>query len=397
MKAKLPMALVLIGLAPAAFGNGSRLPSQDALAVARGDAFTATADDPSAVYYNPAGLAQLGSGEVEAGASIISPSSSYAGANGTASVKSQTFTLPYLYASEPINAVNGLVLGVGVYYPFGLSTEWPANGPFRTIATSNAITLTRTAFSAGYDFHNGILIGFSIQDNSLKADLNRGLGYIPGDNFNYTGRDDNAWSYNAGILWRPSPQHSFGFTYQGRTNFDLSGETTLSPPVNVSGPGSLSWVFPENFALGYSFRPTPEWNFEVDYDKTDWSVLKTLTLQSPATGPVPIAFDWKDSAYYELGATRYLGPWLLSAGITYSGNSVDSSTWSPSTDDYAKWLFNLGVGYKIAGWDIETAVQWSPTVSRTITGSPLSAAGQTADGTYRNSVAGFMLQVGYHW
>jgi long-chain fatty acid transport protein len=398
MTARILTALLLLGIAPiSAFADGSRLPNQDALAVARGDAFAATADDPAAIYYNPAGLGQLAYGEVEAGASIISPSSSYSGQAGSASTKSKTFTLPYLYVVEPVSALKGLVVGLGYYYPFGLSTEWPANGPFRTVATSNAITLTRTAFSIGYDFGNGILLGASIQDNSFKADLNRGLGYYPGDYFNYTGRADNAWSYNVGILWKPSPENSFAITYQSRTNFNLSGEATLSPPVNVSGPGTLSWVFPESFTLAYSYRPTREWNFEIDYDQTDWSVLKTITLESQATGPVPIAFDWKDSAYYEVGATRYLGNWLLSAGVTYSANSVNDNTWSPSTDDYSKWLFNVGVGYKTGPWDIETAFQWSPTVSRTINGSPPSAAGQTADGTYRNRVAGLMLQVGYHW
>ena len=308
MKTNIPAALLLLTTPSLALANGSRLPSQDAEAVARGYAFTATADDPSAIYYNPAGLGQEQTGAIEAGASIVTPSSSYSGPGGTASAKTQTFTLPYLYATEPVPGASGLVLGVGLYSPFGLSTEWPADGPFRTIATSNTITpSSRSAFSVGYDFHNGVMIGASIQDNSLKADLNRGLGYIPGDNFNYTGRDDNAWSYNFGIMWRPSEQHSFGFTYQSRTTFNLGGTVSLSPPVGISGPASLQWVFPDNFALGYSYRPTPDWNFEIGYDRTDWSVLKTLTLMSATTGPVPLVFNWKDSGYYGAGLTRYLG------------------------------------------------------------------------------------------
>ena len=41
------------------FSLGTRIPDQDAEATARGDAFTATADDPAAIFYNPAGLMQL--------------------------------------------------------------------------------------------------------------------------------------------------------------------------------------------------------------------------------------------------------------------------------------------------------------------------------------------------
>ena len=47
--------------------NGYLLPDQDAFATARGEAFVATADNASAIYYNPAGLTQLDGNNVRAG------------------------------------------------------------------------------------------------------------------------------------------------------------------------------------------------------------------------------------------------------------------------------------------------------------------------------------------
>ena len=47
---------------PAAHALGIRILHQDPDATARGEAFTATADKPSAIYYNPAGLTQLEGG-----------------------------------------------------------------------------------------------------------------------------------------------------------------------------------------------------------------------------------------------------------------------------------------------------------------------------------------------
>src|ERR1041384_3936651 len=41
------------------FAFGIRVFDHDAFATARGDAFVATADNPSAIYYNPAGITQL--------------------------------------------------------------------------------------------------------------------------------------------------------------------------------------------------------------------------------------------------------------------------------------------------------------------------------------------------
>src|SRR5207302_10244043 len=51
---------LLLSLAPATgWALGIRIPDQNPEATARGDAFAATADNPSAIYYNPAGITQL--------------------------------------------------------------------------------------------------------------------------------------------------------------------------------------------------------------------------------------------------------------------------------------------------------------------------------------------------
>src|ERR1700678_825569 len=51
------------------FGNGFGILNQDAFATARGQAFVATADNPSAIYYNPAGIAQLDGDNLRGGIS----------------------------------------------------------------------------------------------------------------------------------------------------------------------------------------------------------------------------------------------------------------------------------------------------------------------------------------
>jgi len=45
--------------ASTSFAAGFRLPEAGAKAMGMGFAFTAQADDPSAIYFNPAGLTQL--------------------------------------------------------------------------------------------------------------------------------------------------------------------------------------------------------------------------------------------------------------------------------------------------------------------------------------------------
>src|SRR5690349_6525965 len=58
---------VLITSSATVFATGFRLPDQDAFATGRGEAFVATADNPSAIYYNPAGISQLEGQNVRGG------------------------------------------------------------------------------------------------------------------------------------------------------------------------------------------------------------------------------------------------------------------------------------------------------------------------------------------
>jgi len=247
-------AAIVAAAAAQAFANGSRLPNQDADAVARGYAFTATADDPSAVYYNPSGLALQPAGEV-AGVYVISPSDSFQGTGGKVDEKGGTFALPHVFADLP---VGGFTLGVGVFEPFGLQTDWPDDSGFRNLATSNKISFTTGALSVAKALTPQLSIGASIEVDHLKADLAQGIGFTPGDLLSYDGEDTRE-SWNAGLMWTPAPEHQFGIMYESRVNFHLSG-TLTEYPYGVNETGTGSWMFPDHLAFGYSFRPTKDWN-----------------------------------------------------------------------------------------------------------------------------------------
>jgi len=57
----------------AARGGGIEVPMQGARASGQADAFTAQADDPSAIFYNPAGLTQLRGTQISAGLYFLQP------------------------------------------------------------------------------------------------------------------------------------------------------------------------------------------------------------------------------------------------------------------------------------------------------------------------------------
>lgn len=128
-------AVTFAATSTAAFADGSRLPNQDALAVARGYAFVATAPDPSAVYYNPSGLALQPESEI-GGTYVISPSNSYQGTGERVDEKGRTFVLPHFFADLP---VEGCALGVGFFAPCDLQTDWTHWGLLKSVAV-DAVT-----------------------------------------------------------------------------------------------------------------------------------------------------------------------------------------------------------------------------------------------------------------
>jgi len=388
--------LALLHLLPAARANGVRLPSQDALAVARGYAWTATADNPSAIYYNPSGIAQLTAGEAQLSVHFLHTEASYSGAAGNTQMEGKTFPLPSFFAVQPLSiAGKAVVVGIGAYAPFGTETNWPASSPLATIATRNKVEFIRYAFTAATNLSDNVSVGASLQFNDIDVDLHRAIGLTPGDDFGFKG-SAKAWSYNLGFMYRPTSEHSFGFQYQSRVSFGIDGTNSLTP-YNVAEPGAVEWPFPQHFALGYSYRPSAAWNFEVGYDLTYWSTLKTLTLRRPVSGPLAIPFNWQNSAYYGVGATYYSGPFHYSAGVNYSENSVPSEWFSPTVPDATRVLFNAGVGYSSKAWRFESVLQVAPNTVRHISGSRQSAPFQTADGTYRAKLHGYTVQASYRW
>src|SRR6266516_2556694 len=106
------------------FGVGSRIPNQDPEAIARGNAFVATADNPSAIYYNPAGITQLEGQNIHAGAYFLSTGVEYESPTGQKTeTKSDFNTVPQLYYVFSPKEIP-FSFGLGVYVPYGLALEW---------------------------------------------------------------------------------------------------------------------------------------------------------------------------------------------------------------------------------------------------------------------------------
>ncbi|MEO7297399.1 MAG: outer membrane protein transport protein [Verrucomicrobiota bacterium] len=409
------VAILTLAGVGSAFAAGFDLPSQDAFAIARGQAFIATADNPSAIYYNPAGIAQLKGNNLRGGIYAIYLDPNYE----SPSQEGKTFhnqdklngvpELFYTYSSEncPVH------FGLGIYSPFGLSVRWPDTTGFRTVGTRGSLKYLTFNPVVAMEVLPNFMLGGGVTVNYANVDLRQGLFSPNTDSDEFRFRGDG-WDvgYNLGALWKVCEQISLGTAFHSSTRVGLNGHTAVRNDVLLPGPippfsqrraAEADFSFPLKASAGISYRPTPKWNLEFNAEYVDWDELGQVTIRQSAANAVlpkdiPLTLNWQSSWYYEFGATRYLdNGWHISAGYILNENSVPDANYTPVVADLDRHFFSIGTGFVGKRFDFDIAYQFGYGPGRNVKGSAPSAIGQTADGKYGFLSHAIAASVGLHF
>jgi long-chain fatty acid transport protein len=409
------LTLMISGvLAVKVSANGFLLPDQDAFATARGEAFVATADNPSAIYYNPAGITQLEGNEIRGGFYGIYLDPSYTPTNhhrtfhssdNYAAVPQGFYT--YTPANQPVS------FGLGVYAPFGGKMSWPQNTGFRSVAIDGSLTYLTINPVVAVKALPTLSLGGGVMVNYANMNMDQGLEKYQFPSTNYFRFSGDGWSvgYNLGLLWQPQEQISFGASFRSSATVTLDGRTEYERQPNIRATNQSAradFKFPITAMVGLSYRPTPKWNIEIDADYTDWSSFQKTTIYQSSTSPgvekdVPVILDWQASCMYELGATRYFGNgWQASAGFVYNENSVPNARYTPLAADMDRYFFSAGTGYKGKHFSCDLAYQFGYGPTHTVTDSkpsstPAVSTGQTANGDYNFISHAVLVSVGWRF
>ncbi len=384
------LAFVLIVTPAALFGSATRIGFQDADATMRGNAFTATADSPAAIYYNPAGLTQLQGQSFSATAYVVQLDTSFSGPAGAAKMKRENNLIPHFYYAYAPEGKN-YAFGLGGYSPFGLSTNWGSASVLSPLTTKAEQKTYSLAAVGALQITPTLSIGagpvFQRADTKLSRQTILGEYTFDGSG--------NALGFNAGIRWQPAKEHSFGLSYQHHYTIKLDGTAAIAGAVPAQS-ANTDFVFPEVIIAGYSYRPAPGWNLEFNLDWTNWDRVNSLTIISGSPAPLGVAqaFNWKSGFFYDFGVTRtFNNGFAVSAGYTYAENSIPDSTFTPAIPDSNRNLFALGGSYHTGGLKLSLTYQFGYSPSRTVSGSPLGLA----DGTYHNSTQAIAASVDYRF
>lgn len=348
----LGLLIVLAWARAAHAGGGFELDEQSAAGVGMAGAHAAVADDPSAIYYNPAGLGfQPGFGALIGGNLIIARTE----------VTPDKLTLwhpavaPTLYVSQRFGRF--IALGVGAFTNFGEHFSYPEGwrgrfqGYFIDITTA---TIQPTLAIRPFSWLS-VGVGFDIMLGSF--DLYRVVQLGPAEGNLHAGATATGLGGNVGVLVKLIPRYlNLGFSYRSRIDMDFDGRAAITTPPELQAlsPGlqhaKVELPLPHNFQIGAAtFVGHLVLSAQVNVSLWhDLSAL-TLTLTDPASGmststaqPLDYHTTWavRGGAQYGFAHDRL----RLRIGAGYDTTPAPASTLGPLAPDANRVLVSAGVG-----------------------------------------------------
>jgi len=357
------------------FGAGFALYEHSAEATGMAGAFTATASDPAALFYNPAGIGFQKRG-LYLESTAIAPRSSFEGSgvypgDGTNERMTRQYFLPSNVSFvQPLT--DRWTFGIGIFNPFGLGTQWDHPSTF------SGRFLSTQADIRGYNLTSAIAwrpvdnLSLSVGAHYLEAnmDLEQYMGEINPytqsvANIGHVRMDadrNGGYGYDAGMLYKFAPSWSTGLTYHSavKINFDGTAKITQIPTgyadfdaevaalLPVGGhPVQLSIKFPAMAFWGLAKTFGERFRLEFNVGWTGWSVYRHLDIIAqdiPALSSYRET-GWKDSWTFRLGGEYKLaGGSALRAGLVYDRTPQPSWEMSPILADADREGVTLGYG-----------------------------------------------------
>ena len=380
-------SLVFFGLSSLSHGAGFLIYEHGAAAMAMGGAFVALANNPSAVFHNPAGIAFLEGTQISLGTTLITSNSSLELTNLATTVEtvSQWFYPSSFYISHKIN--DRIAAGFGFFNPYGLGTKWPEEYALRFISTEDdmktfffnpviAVKLDENfSVSVGVTYVYGTL-GF---DRVNLIDLTAYGGSVYEAPIEVKGTGD-AFGLNAGALYR-GENFSLGFNWRGGFDLKFDGDLAVdnsnipgvfqaAVPTEADVTTTLS--IPHILGFGVAFNLTESLIFTADLHYILWSSFEEFVLEVDYADPVPddaetFEENWKDS-YVIRGGFQYMvnENFALRAGFLYDKTPQPVETVDPILPDANRWAVTGGFGYKSGNFVIDVAYQYEPFKDRTV-------------------------------
>ena len=356
-------------------------------------AFTAVADDPSALFWNPAGIAfQIDKGtQVMGGATFIIPTQTfegedpYPGAGYRVSQEDQVFFPVHAYVVYPLG--ESTAFGLSVFNPVGLGTCWPADYAGRFISKRVDIKTydvsPQLAYKLGDSFAVAVGADYMIGKISLTRDLQSGVNPFTqevadvGQVHLYTsGMGNDGWGWHAGILGKLGYGFSVGVLYRSKVKIDFEGDASFtqyltgypdydtlvaaSIPFDTKPKVATSIDFPDCWSVGLAWA-CYKLTLSGQWARMGWSSFKTLPLVFPDYPQFSetLEEDYHDSDQYRLGLEYRASPmWAFQLGAARDDTPQPKKSMSPLLGDSNRKTYSAGVSWRPSRLYVDLAYEY---------------------------------------
>jgi len=406
---------------------GFSIYEQGARSMGMAGAFTAQADDPSAMFHNIGGLAFLDGHQVAVGTTLIAQTEKdFTGAapfpgRGADGERTDTIFYPsHVYTTHELSP--RWRVGFSLNNPFGLATEWknPSSWPGRAISYNAEMRTYDLTGGVGWQpdptfgIGLGVIVRWSdltLQRRLLLPDPIFGMPVDVAD-AKLDSDFDNGVGYTAGLLHKPNDRFHWGLSYRSKITIDYGGNlrlrqiaTGIGPfdqfvatalPFGTDIPITTSIEFPDLASLGLGFALSGDTWLEVDLDWTGWSSFDRLVVDVPSDPRFNLdrKESWEDVWSVRVGYRWRTSPsseWRV--GYLYDESPQPTSSVSPLLPDADRNALTGGYGWSGTSFQADVALMYLAFDSVDV--SPADGQIDGFYGTYETT--GWLLGVTLTW
>jgi long-chain fatty acid transport protein len=389
------VATLLLAAGSPASGAGFSIFEQGTKAMGMAGAFTAQADDPSALFHNAGGLAFVDERDFAVGVTWIKGTNAdfeganpYPGNGYTAEQELLSALPPHVYYVQPIN--DTWKFGLGLETPFGLVTEWENPDQFagRFISTKAELQVIDVNPTIGWQINPNFGLGFGVVGRFSKVELNRNVPFnnpftqsiIDIGRLKLESDMDNGIGWNVGVLHKWNESFSWGLSYRSKVKVEYGGDARIgriptgNPQLDAllgsrvafdtDLPVETEIEFPDQASLGLAFAITANLLLETDFNWTGWSSFDQVPITFTGTAPntpadAVIPEHWDDANNYRAGLRWTTSPttqWRF--GYVFDETPQPEEAVSPLLPDADRSGFTVGYGHTGGLVDFDLAVMY---------------------------------------
>lgn len=326
-------------------------------------------DDYSALAFNPAGMSFNETSGAQAGLIGVDLRSHVKGSQTTPLGKTEgkDFThifrlLPHAFGQYKLNEQT--TLGLGLYTPFGLATDYRNNWFASAQGQYSGITVVNLTPALSYKITDTFTLGAGLNLQYAAAHLTGAT--FDGGWTNMRKADDTNVGYIVGVTYQPWKSTKLGISYRSKVHHKLHGEN--KGRAGISGKtGFLNGTHdvyahittPETLIFSAAQDVGQKWTLSGTARFTRWNRFHDLDIYQnnyPLAGPMSSTHEhWRNTWFFAAGADyRLCKNITLRFGSAYDQTSIKSPEYrTVRIPDQRRIWTSLGASYMKDNWQLD--------------------------------------------